>query len=313
MNRVANLVARGRRLYLVAILTGISTAAGLIYAAAELKPKPYDRLISRTIARLVAEDHLSKHALNEEISQRTFLTYMKTLDPMKVYFMQSDIDEFSKSKNTLADSIKRGDVSFAYTVFDRFLQRVDQRVALIDDILSKPMDFHTDENLITDPKITTYAKTDEELRSKWQRRIKYDELSKMADKADKAEEDKKSAAASNGKAAHDGEAIQQREIQAKETPEEKISRRYHSFAKRMHQTTADELLEALFDRVHQQLRSTHQLHVGLDAGGFRHQHAPAVGGHRRGLEVRAGRRLHESQSACSRRAGGKRCSPEAGG
>ena len=74
MNRSLNLVSRGRRLYFVALLTGISTAAGLIYAAAELKPQPYDRLISRTIARLVAEGHLSKLPLNEEISQRTFLT-----------------------------------------------------------------------------------------------------------------------------------------------------------------------------------------------------------------------------------------------
>ena len=243
MNRVANLIARGRRLYLVVLLTGISAGAGLIYAvAAELKPQPYDRLITRTIARLVAEDHLSKQALNEEISQRTFLTYLKTLDPMKVYFTQSDIDEFSRSKNTLAESIKRGDVSFAYTVFDRFLQRVDQRVQLIDDILSKPMNFTIDEDLATDPKTTTYAKNDEEMRDKWRKRIKYDELSKLADKAEDA---KKTSEKKNGKSADAGsETAPKHDPLAKEpTPEEKISKRYHSFAKRMHQTTADELLE----------------------------------------------------------------------
>ena len=241
MNCALNLVSRGRRLYFVALLTGISTAAGLIYAAAELKPQPYDRLISRTIARLVAEGHLSKLPLNEEISQRTFLTYLKTLDPMKVYFTQSDIDDFSRSKNTLADSIKRGDVSFAYSVFDRFLQRVDQRVALIDDILSKPMDFTIDENLATDPKTTTYAKNDDEMRDKWRKRIKYDELSKLADKAEDA---KKTSDKKNGKSADSGETAPKHDPEAKElTPEQKISKRYHSFAKRMHQTTADELLE----------------------------------------------------------------------
>ena len=243
MNRVAHRLARGRRLGFVLLFTGFSLGAGLLVAAsAELKPQPYDRLITRRIASLVAEEHLSKHALNGEISERTFLTYLKTLDPMKVYFMQSDIDEFSKQKTTLADSIKRGDVSFAYDVYSRFLQRVDQRVALIDSILAKPMDLHVDEDLMTDPKLTVYAKTDDEMRNKWRRRIKFDELAKIADKA----EDAKKPAAADGKTASgaDGHATSNHHAaDSTGTPEERISKRYHSFAKRMHQTTPDELLE----------------------------------------------------------------------
>jgi carboxyl-terminal processing protease len=243
MNRVAHRLARGRRLGFGLLVTGISLGAGLLVAAsAELKPQPYDRLITRTIARLVADEHLSKHALNGEISERTFLTYLKTLDPMKVYFMQSDIDEFSKQKTTLADSIKRGDVSFAYDVYSRFLQRVDQRVALIDSILAKPMDLHVDEDLMTDPKLTVYAKTDDEMRDKWRRRIKFDELAKIADKA----EDAKKPATADGKTASGADSHATSNHHASDstgTPEERISKRYHSFAKRMHQTTPDELLE----------------------------------------------------------------------
>ena len=79
----------------------------------------------------------------------------------------------------------------------------------------------------TDPKQTTYAKDEAEARDKWRKRIKYDLLVKKADKADTSEPSKSAKKSQNSNL----------------TPEERISHRYHSFAKRMHQTSCDELLE----------------------------------------------------------------------
>ena len=47
---------------------------------------------------------------------------------MKVYFYQSDIDEFMKQKDTLCESIRRGDVTFAYAVFSTYLARLKERI-----------------------------------------------------------------------------------------------------------------------------------------------------------------------------------------
>ena len=55
---------------------------------------------------------------------------------MKVYFYQSDIDEFMQHKDELCDAIRKGDISFAYTVFRTFLQRVDERVKTVDELLA---------------------------------------------------------------------------------------------------------------------------------------------------------------------------------
>src|SRR5262249_40860829 len=111
-------------------------------------------------------------------------------------------------------------------------------------ILLQTPDFTVDEDLTTDPKLTTYAKDEAEARDKWRKRIKYDLLVKKADAAglkdDVAAATKdlrKGTAKSNFSPDHSTG-------QAKEaTPEERISRRYHSFAKRMHQTKGEELLE----------------------------------------------------------------------
>lgn len=178
-------------------------------------PQQADRQVTLAVSALLKREHLGRHPLDDEISERWLKTYLKTLDPFKVYFMQSDVDEFNQHKDDLDDWAKQGDIRFGYTIFKRFLERIDERVKLVDELLPMQHDFTVNEEMTTDPDATTYAKTPAEARDVWRKRIKYDLLVLEADK-DKLE----------GKAA-----------------QEKLSRRYHSFAKRMHQTDSDELLE----------------------------------------------------------------------
>ena len=180
-------------------------------------PGPSDRQITLAVAAMVKQDHVSRHPLDKEISERCLTTFLKELDPMKVYFYQSDIDEFMRQKDDLCELIRRGDINFAYQVFHALLQRVDERVRTVDELLAGPLDFTADEQMVKDRDLAQYPRTPAEARDRWRKRIKYDLLVlKTSDKAEKKE----------GQEARD-----------------KLTRRYHSFAKRMHQTNSDELLE----------------------------------------------------------------------
>jgi carboxyl-terminal processing protease len=205
---------RVSRLFIAAaIIAGISGPSW----AAELKPGPNDRHITAAVIALLKEQHLLRHPLDNEISQRCYKTFIKSLDPLKVYFYQSDIDEFDKQKDKLCEALRNRDVSFAYTVFLTFMERVDQRVAMVDELLAEPLDFTADEQMATDRDQLNYPKTPEEAKQRWRERIKYDLLMlKSADKDERKE----------GQEARD-----------------KLKRRYHSFAKRMHQIDGTELLE----------------------------------------------------------------------
>jgi carboxyl-terminal processing protease len=181
-------------------------------------PGPIDHQITKTVVPLLRTNHLSRHPLDKEIAARWMKMFLKSLDPMKLYFYQSDVDEFKQHQDELVDLINKGDVGFAYVVFQRFLQRVDERVKMVDELLAQPQDFTLDEEMVIDRDELQYPRNPSEARERWRKRIKYDLLVLKTDKDDK---DKKEGQ----------EAI------------EKLTKRYHSFAKRTHQTSAEDLLE----------------------------------------------------------------------
>ena len=180
---------------------------------ADVAPGPNDRFVTTAVTSLLDTRHLLRRPLDDEISTRAFDAYLKSLDPMKVYFYQSDIDEFSRMRLLLDDYARNGDISFAYSVFNRFLQRLEERIAVVPELIAMEHDFTIEERLITDPDETKYPTSAEEAKDRWRKRIKY-ELLNFKDE-DVEQED----------------AI------------DRLNRRYSSFEKRMKQYKSDDLLE----------------------------------------------------------------------
>jgi len=197
-----------------------STAAEARLAPVLQSPRPSDRQVTKVVTTLMKREHLSKHPLDDEISRRGLQLFVKSLDGMKLYFYQSDIDAFNRRQDELDDMINAGDISFAYEIFNVLLKRIDERVVLVDELLKEDFNLNDDETLVTDPDKLQYPKDAAEAKQRWRKRLEYDLLVLKSEK-----DDAKKAA------------------NKQEDPKERLSRRYHSFAKRMHQTDPDELLE----------------------------------------------------------------------
>ena len=198
---------------LLALVTGL-VGMGLFDAfAAPTQPSAADRQIVGIVSMLIESKHMSRRRLDDEISQRTLKTFVKELDPLKLFFYQQDIDEFMAQENQLDDQLKRGDIQFAYRVFSRFLTRVDERVNTALALLEQGHDFKVDEEMVRDRDSATYARTPEEAAERWRQRVKFDLLKETADDVpmDKAIE--------------------------------KLQKRYSSIRKSWNQTDNDELLE----------------------------------------------------------------------
>jgi carboxyl-terminal processing protease len=220
MTLLSRSVDRRRSAGVAAFFMLLSAAISAQGAGQLTKPSANDRHVALAVTSMLKHEHLLRHPLDAEISHRCMKMFLQELDPMKMYFYQSDYDSFAKYRDRLAEMAQQGDISFAYLVYNTFLDRIDERVKMIDKILTVQPDFSLDENLVTDKELVTYAKTPEEAYENWRKRIKYDLLLLKAEKAD-SKTDK-----SDGK-----------------TPQQRLTQRYHSFAKRMRQTDSEELLE----------------------------------------------------------------------
>jgi carboxyl-terminal processing protease len=198
-----------------ALLAGGLAVAGsaTIATAKPTAPNAADRQITFAVTTLMERQHLTAHRLDDTISERCLKTFIKDLDPLKLFFTQQDIDEFNKSKDRLDDTLKRGDISFAYQVFNVFLTRVDERITMALAELSQPQNFDLNEEMIREPDATTFAKTPSEAADRWRQRVKFDLLKETADKVPM------------------DEAIK------------KLTKRYNSIRRSWQQTDNDELLE----------------------------------------------------------------------
>ncbi|MEM6330538.1 MAG: carboxy terminal-processing peptidase [Planctomycetota bacterium] len=200
-----------------ALLIAAAAAASLLPAgpadARPDKPTAQGRNITLAVRYLLEGQHLTQQRIDDVISERCLDAYLKALDPWKLYFYQSDIDEFKQNRFVLDDLIKRGDIKFAYTVFDRFLARVNERVGTAVAQIDAPHDFTVDEQMIRDRDDTTYPRTAEEAAERWRKRVKFDLLVKKADE------------------------------EADDEAKRKLRKRYTGIQKRWQQTTDDDLLE----------------------------------------------------------------------
>lgn len=226
----------------LACFASIAASCLVAHAAEDLAgPKANDRHVTYLVTRLMDREHLSRRPIDDQISERALKMFLKSLDPMKLYFLKSDVEEFNRYKSSIDDYVKTGDTKVAYTIFRRFLQRVDERTAEIDELVNAEHDYTLNERLITDVDSIDFAADSAEVKDRWRQRIKYELLFRKADDDDD-EKDKK-----------DDEEGEEAEPQ---TPEEKaaedrdkVTRRYKSIAKRKHQIDSNELLELFLTSV----------------------------------------------------------------
>ena len=123
-----------------------------------------DRQITLAVKSYLEREHFLRKPIDDEIASRWFDTFLAALDPLKIYFLQSDIDSFAEKKTSLDDLVRRGDVDFAYEVYDRFLERVDERIPIVEALLKQKLNFNQKESIVIDRDTAVWAKTQAEVR-----------------------------------------------------------------------------------------------------------------------------------------------------
>ena len=204
-----------------------------------LVPGARERSVAMTFVSTLERNHISRHTLDQSNSQEALRLYIRRLDPRKLFFYQSDIDEFrEKYELHLVELLRQRDVRPAFEIYNRFLMRLRERVGMIQQILSEPIDFTIDEvyafdrsrdftlddNVARARGLRTFPRTTEEAREQWRKRLK-SELLVMRAEAITNEQRRERAIAEGREAPPD--------IDDDRDPVERLLRRHISIQRRM--------------------------------------------------------------------------------
>ena len=170
-------VWRSRKvLALVLVVACGAFALPWVRVQADPVPGKHDRLVIQMVTQYLQQAHIARPKIDDDLSKKLFRRYLKDLDPGKLYFLQSDIDEFKKLETQLDDQLTKGDLAFAYQVYGRYVSRLAERLPLIEELVKMKHDFTVKEYLENEPDALAWASTPEELRERWRKRVKFDLL-----------------------------------------------------------------------------------------------------------------------------------------
>lgn len=135
------------------LLLGLLAPIALAKTEPANKPVTWTPKLGKTAIEVVDDletRHYNKQTLDDALSSQLFDAYLKSLDPSRLFLLQSDIDSFAKYRNTLDDSLRKGDLEPGFAIFrryqERLVQRLEKTVATLPATIAA-MDFTKEESL----------------------------------------------------------------------------------------------------------------------------------------------------------------------
>ena len=182
--------------------------------------------IAATVGRILEQGHFLRLPLNDpnpphapetpalSMTARVMKNYLQILDYNHLYFIQSDIDEFEQKYGpTLSTDVLRGDLSAARAIYDRFRQRVEDRVAKVKILTAKKYEFSSNRTIELNRQKSPWPKDEAEADQLWHDRIKAELLQERLNK------------------------------HATDSPTKIVSHRYQQMLKYLHEQTDEEAIK----------------------------------------------------------------------
>ncbi len=149
-------------------------AQKLVDGVQNIKPDDQQSLVARQIVSLIENYNYKKIAVNDSISSIILDRYIKALDPSRYYFLASDIAEFEKSRTTLDDDLRIGDLSVPFYIFNVYLKRYNERIDYSLSQVKNKFDFNQNDTYVYDREKMPWISTTAGLDNVWKGRVKYE-------------------------------------------------------------------------------------------------------------------------------------------
>jgi len=180
---------RNYKILITVVCLSVTLCGFTINSKKSIDPEK-DKLLLELLAFVIEKGHYNPATIDDNFSKGVYKNYITALDPSKRFFLQSDINEFSKFELELDDHLTNKDLTFFNLTYDRLILRMEESKKIFKEVLSNPFDYKIEEDFNVDYDKAPYAKNTTELKEKWRKQIKLSTLSTLTDRQ-KLEEDKK--------------------------------------------------------------------------------------------------------------------------
>src|SRR5258708_26462347 len=146
-----------------------------------ISPGPLDGQIALVTARMLEKYHYLRQPFDRAVSSKFLDRYLEMFDPQRLHFLATDLADFEQYRTNLDHLTlpEHGapDARPACDIFNRFVERLQQRVSYVDGLLqNEKFTFDTDERVVFNRKDLPYPKDLAEAKELWRSRLRAEYL-----------------------------------------------------------------------------------------------------------------------------------------
>lgn len=141
-----------------------------------------EAVLVRTIMRGLEYMHYQPPTIDDDFSHKAFDLYLDDIDSGRRFLTQGDVNKMKVFRNLIDDEATTGDLAFFDLSMDLLNEGLKKTQGYYREILASSFDFTKKEGFETDGKKRGFAKNDEDLREYWRQYLKYETLTRYADK-----------------------------------------------------------------------------------------------------------------------------------
>ncbi len=162
----------------------VITIGGLFFAFTTFKkvqsedPELRHRKLLSTIGHLLETEHYSPRKIDDDFSKEVFDNYIKSLDPEKNLFLQSDLDALAKYRTTIDDEIHGAPIEFETAVDNIYEKRAKEAKPIFESVVKDAFDFSINDSVLLDVDSLKYPLNEKARLDRWYKLVKYKVLDK---------------------------------------------------------------------------------------------------------------------------------------
>ncbi|MBX2827035.1 MAG: carboxy terminal-processing peptidase [Flavobacteriaceae bacterium] len=165
----------------VLLLAVFVAAASCSFTTKEFNDPDKDKLLIDLITYVLDKGHYDPKEMDNVFSAGVYKDFINTMDPLKRYFLASDLRDFSIYETEIDDQIRNKELTFFNLVYDRYIERLTESQKYYKSILGSPFDYAKDETINVDYEALEYAKNKKELKERWRKQLKFSAISNYYD------------------------------------------------------------------------------------------------------------------------------------